>query len=599
MRPRRSNRQRSLRHKVLWLFAILAVAPFLIASLVQYRQAEADGARSVVAVADMIASRTMSEARRIRGESAMDAEHLIAAAADGVAEAWVPLSPNSLQSIRVFDPDGTERHAWTRESPPLAASCNGPGSTVAFQFTVSLPGDERSGEPKSTWTAEVVPDLSEAVASHWTDRRLTEDAHLQLSDGAGGFLTSAGCTRYVDPEAFVAGGGATLGLDGDDVYRSRLAMGAVPWHVDAFLTPAALGIRDGTARWFFAVAVVAGLIATILFGMFLAGMTRSLEQIALAADRIGDGDFTPWLPPPGDDEAGRLSYAIGMMSDRLREMLDSVKRSGQMAAVGEMASYVAHEIRNPLNSLRLNLQSVERSARKGILDDDDMESLEISLREVTRLDRVVSGVLKFTRPTPTDIDLTSLHGVILEAVALLGEEMDRRSVDPTLELTAEEDWIRGDAQRIEAALINLLLNAIEAMPDGGSVVITTRNVEQAGDAAVELLITDSGPGIPAEVRERVFDPFFTTKSTGSGLGLAVVMRTVEEHGGIIELEEPTVLHRGATFRVVFPVLRQVAEQPAPRRWRIPVQAARTFLQWRNRPRESESTHAMHGQDTPK
>ena len=135
------------------------------------------------------------------------------------------------------------------------------------------------------------------------------------------------------------------------------------------------------------------------------------------------------------------------------------------------------------------------------------------------------------------------------------------------------------------------LNAAEAMPEGGTVSLSTADDRRSEIPGIELIVSDTGPGVASEVRARIFDPFFTTKSSGSGLGLAVVMRTVEEHGGVIELDEPSGRTEGAPFRILFPILRPPERLAPPRKWKTPLKAVRRILQWQKATEGTENVHA--------
>jgi len=555
---------RTLRSRVLWLFMTLALAPFLAASLIQYRQAKDEGDWASTAVANVVASEVAEEAERVYREASADARAFALEAQSGTAVAsWTPRFPHSVLRIEVWDGLGSSRAVWSTGRQTLVEICGDIGESPAFTFDVAIPAaDGRGGQ----WKATVSADPSVAAMIDPVPTLAGDQASIKVSDGVRGFVSSAGCQLPATAPSAIAERAA--GLD-DGVLPSVFILSSIPWVVETSVSRAATGNAGGTAAWFLAVAALTAAVATLLFALLLSGVTRSLEDLGKAAERIGQGDFSPWLPPPGDDEAGRLSFAIGHMVDQIREMMGKVKRTGQMAAIGEMASYVAHEIRNPLNSLRLNLQSVQRSADLGTLDSDDMESLEICLGEVSRLDRVVSGVLRLSRPPTSEISLTSLHGVIRDAAGLLSDELDGRQIDLRLDLAATEDWIRADAQQIEAAIINLILNAAEAIASEGEIQVRTRTFPAGQHQMVELVLSDSGPGVPAELRARIFEPFFTSKPGGSGLGLAVVMRTVEEHGGTMRLDEPSGLGQGATFRITFLTMPAVEEiDVPPRRWHL-------------------------------
>jgi signal transduction histidine kinase len=287
--------------------------------------------------------------------------------------------------------------------------------------------------------------------------------------------------------------------------------------------------------------------------LLLRQATRSLDELTAAADRVGRGDFAPKLPPAGRDEVGRLTHAFGTMTQEIRRMVLEIDRSRQLAAVGEFAAELAHEIRNPLTALKLNLQRLERMVHRSGVPEAE-RPLQIALSEVARLDRVVSATLRLGRPdVATERHPVALATLIEAAVAPLREQLDAQQI--ALELSCHEVAIVADAAHITGALLNVLLNAVEAMPTGGRLRVYT--ALPSGRASVEVRIADSGGGIPPEALERLFHPFSTTKPDGTGLGLALAHRTIEAHGGSLELEETGPA--GTRFRIRLPTVAEPVE----------------------------------------
>jgi signal transduction histidine kinase len=303
--------------------------------------------------------------------------------------------------------------------------------------------------------------------------------------------------------------------------------------VDEFSAPF---VRLRTTSFTF-IALV-GLVAATGFLLVLWRATASLRILTAAADEVGRGNFEPRLPDSANDDVGRLARAFGLMTDRVREMMAQVERGRQMAAVGEFANEIAHEIRNPLTSIKLNLQALERGARQGQVATLLVRPLEISLREVQRLDRVVHGVLRLGRGRSIERVPVPLRQVVQRALDVARPQVDRRNLRLTVSQSAGVDEVVADAAQLEAAVLNLLLNAAEATPPGGLVRVSVEHVD-AADAStggrVRVCIGDGGAGVADELRERIFQPFFTTKPGGTGLGLALAQRTAEEHGGSLSL----------------------------------------------------------------
>ena len=292
-------------------------------------------------------------------------------------------------------------------------------------------------------------------------------------------------------------------------------------------------------------------LAVLLAFIVLTGRaTRSLEALTRAADELGAGNFAPHLPPAGRDEVGRLSAAFALMVGKVRETLHQIEASRHMLAVGRFAAQLSHEIRNPLTSVKLNLQSLQRDVAAGRIPEDASQPIAICLQEIKRLDRVSRGVLSLGHERRPEAVRCSVHRCLTEALDTMGAQLNAQRVTARTALEATADTVNGDPQHLTAVFVNLLLNAAEAMPDGGTISILSAN-EPAGrevPAVVRVTVADSGPGIAPELRERIFDPFFSTKPEGTGFGLALALRTVEEHGGRLRLEPP--LHAGGAVFVV-------------------------------------------------
>lgn len=331
-----------------------------------------------------------------------------------------------------------------------------------------------------------------------------------------------------------------------------------PWTVVTATAIDEFTVAEGRARLaslvfvlFLALAMAGG------FAVLITHIMRSLDEVSAAASRIGEGDFTPWLPPPGGDEVGRLTLAIGAMVARIRGMMQQLERSRQMAVVGELASHLSHEIRNPLSSIRLNLQSVERETSRGTVPADLPVVLQLCLREIGRLDRVVNNVLRLGRTKPGPIRRSSLHTLIEESLEIVRPQLAHRGVRIESRLASPADEVAVDREQLSGALLNLYLNAADAMPKGGTLRVWSevgrdRGADGVG-AVVRVHICDEGPGISPEVRDQIFRPFYTTKSHGSGIGLPLALQAAESHGGRLYLERRSELEPGAEFVLELPL----------------------------------------------
>ncbi|MFH1018178.1 MAG: ATP-binding protein [Pseudomonadota bacterium] len=227
-----------------------------------------------------------------------------------------------------------------------------------------------------------------------------------------------------------------------------------------------------------------------------------------------------------------------------REMEEQVKRADRLAAVGELAARIAHEIRNPLTSVSGSIEVLKASLK---LNERDRRLMEIVVRETDRLNQLLTDFLQFARPTTIQAEEVELDRLVRETVELFSRSHGGESLKVRLEL-APGAVVEGDPRQLNQMFWNLIKNASEAMPNGGEIRVALENDSDPSHVSIE--VHDSGAGIPREILERIFTPFFTTKKRGTGLGLAMVRRIAQEHGGEVFVESS--MDCGTTFRVRLP-----------------------------------------------
>ncbi|HJS74752.1 MAG TPA: ATP-binding protein, partial [Vicinamibacteria bacterium] len=239
--------------------------------------------------------------------------------------------------------------------------------------------------------------------------------------------------------------------------------------------------------------------------------------------------------------------------DELKSTQEKLIRSERLAAVGELAAQIAHEIRNPLGAISNSVGVLRRDLD---LRGDDRRLLEVVHEEAERLEGIIADFLKFARPRPihrTPQHLAELLDDLLLLLAQkrpLGRGQGKRKSEIVIEKHYDPELPIAslDAAQTREALWNLLVNAVEAMPGGG--VLTVR-VQKSREGDVEVVVSDTGKGIRPEDREKIFEPFHTTKADGTGLGLAIVQRVVEAHAGEVDVSSEEGL--GSSFRLRFPL----------------------------------------------
>ncbi len=300
-----------------------------------------------------------------------------------------------------------------------------------------------------------------------------------------------------------------------------------------------------------AVMAAAALLLTILLGVLVSRrITRGLDLLVEAAHAAARGDLGHRVPVTSKDEVGEVGRAYNLMMEDLRSANDRLVIAERIAAWQEIARRLAHEIKNPLTPIQMAMDTLRKVWRKQHPSFGEIleESTATVLEEVDRLKRIVSEFSDFARlPKPAPMP-TDLNEVVAGALALYeGATPVERRLAPGLPA------IEVDKGQMTQVLLNLVENARDAIADkaDGAIVVSTR----LGDAAdrVELVVEDNGPGVPADVRDRVFTPYFTTKQGkgGTGLGLAIVHRIVGDHGGRITVGESA--RGGARVAVELPL----------------------------------------------
>jgi signal transduction histidine kinase len=337
----------------------------------------------------------------------------------------------------------------------------------------------------------------------------------------------------------------------------------------------AFGEVEATARSTTLVLVVIVAASAIFIGLFsiviARNLARPIERLKTIMDRVGEGEFdrAHALDVSGEDEIGDLARAFVQMAERLqgaqedlRHKIDTLKetqsqlvQSEKLASLGQMAAAVAHGLRNPLASIRAATQLTLRRLPPG---SPLREHPTAVIDEVDRLEKRIVHLLDFTKPVAFSPSPTSVRDLVEAVVRLFDEKISKQGVQLRVDLDTclPEGWV--DASQVEQAIIEIMANALDAMPDGGSLSVMARSRAEDGDrSAIDVTIHDSGEGIAASTLPRVGEPFFTTKADGTGLGLAIAKRFVEQNKGkfvICSVEE-----KGTVVTISLPAIRRVGE----------------------------------------
>jgi two-component system, NtrC family, sensor histidine kinase HydH len=289
--------------------------------------------------------------------------------------------------------------------------------------------------------------------------------------------------------------------------------------------------------WGLAAVGGVGSLAGILLGYAVArSLRQSIHRLSVrvrdAADRLGQDLPTITLADDGDlhhlhEQMQGVVHEIEQVVERLQQREREVLRAEQLAAVGQLAAGVAHELRNPLTSIRMLVhKNRKRAAEQGIPNDN----LEIIEQEIRRMERSLQTFLDFARPPKPERRPTDLAELVDRTFTLVEGRARNQQVLLQLERSGEPDGVDADSDQIQQLLINVILNALDAMPRGGTLTV---ELAAACDDHVELRVLDTGAGIAADMLPQLFSPFVSSKETGLGLGLVVSRRIAEAHGGIL------------------------------------------------------------------
>jgi signal transduction histidine kinase len=231
-------------------------------------------------------------------------------------------------------------------------------------------------------------------------------------------------------------------------------------------------------------------------------------------------------------------------SERIIAIEEQLRRSEKLSTLGEMAAVLAHEIRNPLGSIRGTAEILRDDYLPG---DPKHEFIEIQIKETERLNHVVEDFLRMARQQPLELRDCSILEELETIVTLVAKDAQNRGVSLHFEPKAEETIMRGDGEKLRQAFLNIVINALQATPSGGSVTIALSR----GASGLAITFRDNGSGIAPDNLQRIFEPFYTTKADGTGLGLAVTRKIIEGHGGTLDIESEA--GRGTTVMVQLPL----------------------------------------------
>ncbi len=310
---------------------------------------------------------------------------------------------------------------------------------------------------------------------------------------------------------------------------------------------------------------VVGKMASQVLPVHLCGLTPGSKDPATTVEKeiecsLPEGKSIPMdvtISPLEGDEGTFWGHII-LFRDltEVRTLQREIETSRRLASLGKLAAGVAHEIRNPLSSIK-GFATYFRERYKA--HPEDQKSAEIMIQEVDRLNRVITQLLDFARPLSIEKKRTSLHNLINHTLKMIERQAREKNIGLEKVIPADIGEVKVDPDRISQVLLNLYLNAIEAMGERGGILSVALSRETDPFPAVKIAISDTGVGIKKEDLEHIFDPYFTTKSSGTGLGLAIVHKIVEAHRGEIRVQSDP--GQATTFSLYFPLSQRSDSYP--------------------------------------
>lgn len=299
-----------------------------------------------------------------------------------------------------------------------------------------------------------------------------------------------------------------------------------------------------------ATSVVFGIgiiLAVILSWMY----TKPIHNIVNAARTVAAGDLSLELKTERKDEIGELTHSFNYMVQKLREeraLEEKLREAEHLSGIAQLAKSIAHEIRNPLNFISLSIDHLKKKYMpQGNEDKAQFETLIVSIKhEIQRLNKLVGDFLEYGKPMRLSLQVIDLGNLIGEVLELVRAKAEKDGIRITYR-NGEIPVLSVDPELIKTCIFNIILNAFQAMPEGGDLTVIT----ETSNGKAHIIVEDTGEGVSKENMQKLFDPFFSTKRTGLGLGLAMTKRVVEEHGGKADFQSTE--GKGSVMTISLPI----------------------------------------------
>ncbi|MCA1797496.1 MAG: HAMP domain-containing protein [Geobacteraceae bacterium] len=282
---------------------------------------------------------------------------------------------------------------------------------------------------------------------------------------------------------------------------------------------------------------------------------KPIQVLTSRMAQVEAGEKNVRMVPRYNDEVAYLMHSFNSMLDKLEETqqeleqyhFQQMEQADRLAAIGEMATGMAHEIKNPLAGIKGALPLVAEDFPP---DDERRQVVEDILAQIERLNKTATDLLKFGRPGAPKFDYLDVNDLINETLFFVAQHPEAKNVEQCRELGQDIPLIWADSKQLQQVLLNIVINALQGTPAGGRVCLCTAQVTEGEREYVQITIVDNGPGIPADLQEKIFMPFFTTKNRGTGLGLPICKQLVKQNNGRISMYSSAA---GTAFTLLFPV----------------------------------------------
>jgi len=283
-------------------------------------------------------------------------------------------------------------------------------------------------------------------------------------------------------------------------------------------------------KWMMILIAAVGILLVAFIGRMIAkNITAPVKYLVEITKKVAAGDLEHEGEVMTRDEIGELTTAFNQMTLDLRKSRQELVEAEKLAMAGKMATAVAHDISNPLSSIKMMVQLLRKRVQPG---EENQKYIRAIIDEIDRLDVIIKGMRDFARPLELNLQMGDVNGVLLDVLGFMEANLNHHKITLVKKLSDDLPNIQIDIDKLKSVFMNIVLNAMQAMPNGGKLEVVTNPC----DSGVNIEISDTGLGIPKENLPKLFQPFFTTKAEGTGLGLTNSKQILERHGGMIKVE---------------------------------------------------------------